>query len=63
YSAFLLYCANDDLKTPNYDQCIKFFNEFLTLHEKCINGIKDNRKVVMNSGIKINRMNITKKTA
>ncbi|MDC3422885.1 transposase, partial [Aquibacillus koreensis] len=42
YSAFLLYCANDDLKTPNYDQCIKFFNEFLTLHEKCINGIKDN---------------------
>jgi hypothetical protein len=53
YSAFLLYCSNDDLTGPNKKLCDEFFEQFLKLHNQCIEEIIRNRKVVMNSGIKI----------
>lgn len=51
YSAFLLFCSESDLQKPNKEDCDRFFNEFFILHNRCIEEIKNNRKVVMNSGI------------
>ena len=51
YSAFLLYCTNDDLQTPNKKLCDLEFSNFIKLHDKCIKGIKDRRKAVLNSGL------------
>jgi hypothetical protein len=59
YSAFLLYCTENELKKPNKQDCDNFFNHFLMMHHQCIEEIKQNRKVVMNSGIKFS----TEKTA
>jgi hypothetical protein len=53
YSAFLLYCSDNQYQKPVFEWCHLLFEEFYHLHELCINEIKDNRKVVMNSGIKI----------
>ncbi|MDA8333722.1 MAG: hypothetical protein M0Z41_01840 [Peptococcaceae bacterium] len=52
YSAFLLYCSDDDLQKPDKDKCDSSFGEFLKLHGACIDEIKASGKVVMNSGIK-----------
>lgn len=53
YSGFLLYCSNDDLQTPNKDLCDKQFKRFKELHDQCIEKIKENRRVVLNSGISL----------
>jgi archaellum component FlaC len=53
YSSFLLYCANEDLTVPNKKLCDEYFEKFLKLHDQCIADIIQNRKVVMNSGIKL----------
>jgi hypothetical protein len=55
YSAFLLYCSETDLEKPNRDKCFQEFDSFFNKHEKCIEKIKNNRKVVLNSGIKLNK--------
>lgn len=52
YSAFLLYCSKDDFKTPDVLKCNNYFASFLILHNECIEKIKNDRKVVLNSGIK-----------
>ncbi|MDF2854722.1 MAG: Transposase [Neobacillus sp.] len=53
YSAFLLYCSNDEWNKPENQLCQLAFPMFQPLHDLCINEIKNNRKVVLNSGIKI----------
>ena len=53
YSSFLLLCSNNDLTSPNKDECDKLFEQFLINHDKCINKIKENKVKVLNSGIKI----------
>lgn len=53
YSSFLLYCSNDSSPEPVQKTCIQFFPSFLELHDQCIDKIKNDRKVVLNSGIKI----------
>ena len=53
YSAFLLYCSNDDLQTPSQNLCLEFFDKFHKMHDICVQNIKDHRKMVLNSGIKI----------
>jgi hypothetical protein len=40
YSAFLLMNSNDDLQTTNRDKCFNTFDNFLTLHNRCIERIK-----------------------
>lgn len=52
YSAFLLYCTNQDLTRPDKKLCDAFFEYFLELHNHCVEEIKNSRKIVMNSGIK-----------
>ncbi|WP_367751253.1 hypothetical protein [Ammoniphilus sp. 3BR4] len=52
YSAFLLYCAEDDLQKPNKQRCDEFFERFIVQHDQCIEEITLHRKVIMNSGIK-----------
>jgi hypothetical protein len=52
YSAFLLYCSDQELTKPDKELCDAFFERFLELHNRCVEEIKNNRKVVMNSGIK-----------
>ena len=42
YSAFLLMNSNDDLLSTNRDKCIKTFDNFLILHNICIESIKQN---------------------
>ena len=34
--------SNDDLLSTNRDKCIKTFNNFLILHNICIESIKQN---------------------
>lgn len=53
YSAFLLYCSEKDLQKPNNEMCHNTFEKFYQFHELCIKEIKNNRMVVLNSGIKI----------
>ncbi|WP_113805377.1 hypothetical protein [Bacillus taeanensis] len=55
YSAFLIYCTENELQKPNKQNCDTFFNHFLMMHNQCIEEIKQNRKLVMNSGIKFNK--------
>lgn len=51
YSAFLLYCAEENLFKPNKEMCNSFFPLFLKKHHLCIEEIKNNYKIVLNSGI------------
>ncbi|MBB6445232.1 hypothetical protein [Bacillus benzoevorans] len=53
YSAFLLFCSKKDLQKPDRDQCLKHFENFYEKHQLCVQEIKENRKFVLNSGIKI----------
>lgn len=51
YSAFLLLCHNDDLKTINRDTCTSKYEAFKKAHDKCVSNIKANGHKVCNSGI------------
>lgn len=53
YSAFLLFCSNEEGTKPDRELCQAQFENFHPLHDECIQQIKNNRKVVFNSGIKI----------
>ncbi|MFX3623232.1 MAG: hypothetical protein ACE3JP_04085 [Ectobacillus sp.] len=53
YSAFLLYCAEDDLQSPSKEKCEESFPSFLELHNQCMEEIKRNGKRILNCGIKI----------
>lgn len=63
YSAFLLYCSGKDLQSPDKALCDDFFERFLELHNHCVEDIKTNRKVVMNSGIRFGEKSVTKKVS
>lgn len=52
YSAFLLYCAMNDLQKPDKEQCDEFFGQFLVMHDRCVGEIAASGRTVMNSGIK-----------
>ena len=54
YSAFLLYCSNNDLSEPEQALCHQYFPRFFKLHNECIEQIKKERRIVLNSGIKFN---------
>lgn len=49
YSAFLIYCSNEDLQTTNQEMCIKEFDNFLKNHNLEIDRLTQLKK----SGIKI----------
>lgn len=51
YSAFLLYCSDETLESANKKLCDKFYPKFKKNHDEFINKIKNDRKVVLNSGI------------
>ncbi|RDU35332.1 hypothetical protein DRW41_18800 [Neobacillus piezotolerans] len=53
YSAFLLYCSDNEGQKPDPERCQIEFENFLLLYNECIQLIINNRKVVLNSGIKI----------
>ena len=44
YSAFLIYCSNDDLQTTNQEMCIKEFDNFLKNHNLEIDRLTQLRK-------------------
>lgn len=54
YSAFLLRCANDDLKHIDQLLCDKKFESFKKLHDEFILYIQNNKIKLLNSGIKMN---------
>ena len=49
YSAFLIYCSNEDLQTTNQEMCIKEFDNFLKNHNLEIDRLTQLKK----SGIKM----------
>ena len=51
YASFLLYCSKADSQTPDKNLCDVHYPNFKTLHDHCIKELKNNRKVVLNSGI------------
>ncbi|WP_059172647.1 hypothetical protein [Bacillus sp. FJAT-27445] len=53
YSSFLLYCSDDEGQKPDQERCQIGFENFRLLHDGCIQRIKNNRRIVLNSGIKI----------
>ena len=56
YSAFLIYCSNDDLQTVNRELCIKEFDNFMKNHnleiDRLIQLKKDGVKLPSSMGIK-----------
>ena len=56
YSAFLMYCSNDDLQTANQEMCIKEFDNFIKNHNieiARLTGLKkDGTKFPSSMGIK-----------
>lgn len=59
YSAFLLYCSDQDLTKPDKELCDETFKQFLKLHDLCIDDILQNRRVIMNSGIKLTKSKLS----
>ena len=53
YSAFLLFCSKKDLQNPDRELCLRYFENFYERHQLCVRKIKENKKLVLNSGIKI----------
>ena len=53
YSACLLYCTNETLQKPDKEKCDNFFEQFLIMHDACVQEIIATGKKVMNSGIKV----------
>jgi len=51
YSAFLLFCSNEDLKSTNQKLCEKKFATFKQKHDDFIQKTKDDQKVILNSAI------------
>ena len=53
YSAFLLYCAGDDLLSPDREKCFAEFDNLLWHHNCLVTYIKENKINICNSGIKV----------
>ena len=51
YSAFLMYCSNDDFTSPDRNKCLKKFDSFYKKHEDLIESIINRRLNICNSGI------------
>src|SRR5699024_4561813 len=51
YSAFLLFCSNDNLKTVNQKLCETNYISFKDLHDDFIQKTKDDQKIILNSAI------------
>ena len=52
-SAFLMYCADDEIQQIDRDRCIAKFDEFWKMHQACIERIVINHLRICNSGIKV----------
>ena len=52
YSAFLLYCADNDFKIIDRNKCLKEFDKFWEKHQILIQEIIQKGKHICNSGIK-----------
>ena len=52
-SAFLLFCADDPVKSIDRSRCIREFESFWKLHQNCIRQIRERHLPVCNSGIRI----------
>lgn len=50
-SAFLMYCADDEIQQIDRDRCIAKFEEFWKMHQACIERIVNNHLRICNSGI------------
>ena len=50
-SAFLMYCADEDIKQIDRDRCIEKFEEFWKMHQVCIERIVTKHLRICNSGI------------
>ena len=53
YSAFLMLCANEDLSSPNGEECVNKFDSFQTKHDLLVEDIKRSNRKICNSGIKV----------
>ena len=51
YSAFLMFCSDNDYKTPDRAACLAAFDQFFKLHEALIESIIRNHLNICNSGI------------
>jgi hypothetical protein len=52
YSAFLMFCSDAELKSPDREKCILNFEYFNNLHTDLVADIKQSGKHICNSGIK-----------
>lgn len=53
YAAFLLKCANEDLKQINQELCDQSFDSFKKLHDEFILYVQSYKIKLLNSGIKM----------
>ncbi len=53
YSAFLLFCSNNDYKAPDREICLATFDHFFKMHEALIESIVLNHLNICNSGINV----------
>lgn len=53
YSAFLMYCSNEDFTAPDQELCIRKFDKFYERHERLIQSIINEHLKICNSGIKV----------
>ena len=53
YSSFLLFCSKPTLDAPHNPMCQAYFDNFVKLHNQCVQEIKDKKLNILNSGIKI----------
>lgn len=51
-SAFLMYCADNNIESIDRERCIAAFERFWRMHEDCIAEIVQNHLHICNSGIK-----------
>ena len=48
YSAFLLYCTNKTLTTPDRNLCITYFDNFYKLYKEFEKYVEDNHIKILN---------------
>lgn len=63
YSAFLLYCSNEERAVPDQTLCNIHFEWFKKLHDACIEQIITEGKDIKNSGIKVSKVVVKKKNS
>ena len=61
YSAFLMYCSNEERTAPNQRLCEENFELFKQRHDDCIETLIREAKEIKNSGIKVFKSNLKNK--